>query len=325
MTARISTTPYVRATGQLPSIPVVVVQGQTVSTTTATIPSNNNNSNETLLYSHGGRGNNNHHTTINDTTRSDDNNYHPYNDVDDSMIPVATTTTSGIFRGVVQQQQPPPPLPNTLVCRDLFWAILFYIQLGCIAVLSIQYIPTLIQDTTITLSSSYNSNGNNNHKNRFLQQQEEDGGQQRDDGWGGDGSSNNSISNNNDSSGGEALWSSSSSSSSSSSETMSDWDTIPMMNMAWIVTIGTVVGMILSTIAMSIMMIYPRTLIKTALWCNIIVASGVVIISVVYGPFPLMPIVVLLLSTYTTTLFTALVVMSWSLWGRIDWKNHLLF
>lgn len=254
-----TTTPYVKATGQSASIPTVVVQGQFVSNNSDGLQQVATSSSTSYSYyydqnliHHGGGTDKNH------------NGYHDHHRHGDDFYPSPPPSWT---RGERQ--------PNS--CRDVVWAILFYVQLGGIATLSIMYVPMMVKDTAAAAAAAAN-NGRRllflpSSSYRSLQEEQDDGLGDDDYDYSNGGGGGGDLNVHDD-----------------------------LTGLFVVIVVSAVVGLIVSTIAMSLLMAYPRTLIKTALCINIIVAAGFVILSLQSGIFSIMAILGFLLSEYSNTL-----------------------
>jgi hypothetical protein len=219
-------TPYYNAGNGVP----IVVQGEVVQ-------SNNNN------YNNYNRNDSNvvpastytNHPVQGQVVHSNNNNNN--NDNDSSLIPASTYTN--------HQKQ-----PNQ--CRDVFWAILFYVHLVAVAYASAKFAPAMAQDMADGYASDNNNNDNGGRRSlfsvsrRWLDQEDKQESDYAD----------------ND--GQEEL-------------------PVDMETIMFILGVSGLAGFVLSSLAMGFMMNFAQGLIKMALWFNILVTLCMCILAIAVG------------------------------------------
>lgn len=140
-------------------------------------------------------------------------------------------------------------------CKDALWGVLFYAQLGAIAAATIIYLPVMAQD----VAAEY---ANGSYRRRFLLPSsyrflEEDQGADAEDGSNTDGGD----------------------------EGQADLD-IDMDAILVILAVAGLAGLVISSLAVSFMMAFPRALIKISLWFNIIVSGAMALLALGAGVMP---------------------------------------
>jgi hypothetical protein len=133
--------------------------------------------------------------------------------------------------------------PQPKACRDFIWAILFYVHLGTIGLITAKYVPLMAEDLAEGYASgSYNNDYDNGRRLRLLSSRwlEESGQQQHQDQFRM-----------------EALW--------------------------FTLTVSGIVGCAFSTLAMICMMRFAQGLIKIALFFNVLVTFAMTILAFSWG------------------------------------------
>jgi hypothetical protein len=142
--------------------------------------------------------------------------------------------------------------PNN--CKDVLWAILFYAHLGVMAFATIYYAPIMAQDVAADLAGGAYRRlaGIASSASRYLEEDEQAQGNAEE---------------------------------AQVEDATVDFD-LDMTTIVVILAIAGLAGLVISTGAMSLMMIFPRALIKASLFFNLICMGTMAILAIVSGAIP---------------------------------------